>query len=76
MPTTFLDISEVLVTGASGYIGIHCVRQLLEQGYTVRGTVRDLNNHVKIEPLKKLEGAADRLELVVADLDKDEGWPQ
>lgn len=69
-------IPEVLVTGASGFIGIHCVHQLLKENYTVRGTVRDLNNHFKIEPLKQLEGAAERLELVEADLESDLGWPQ
>ena len=32
----------VLVTGASGFIGTHCVLQLLEQGYKVRGPLRNL----------------------------------
>lgn len=32
--------TTVLVTGASGFIGLHCVLQLLQQGYRVRGTVR------------------------------------
>ncbi|OZC09050.1 hypothetical protein X798_03981 [Onchocerca flexuosa] len=67
---------KVLVTGASGFIGIHCVQQLLKENYTVRGTIRDLNNHVKVEPLKQLEGAAERLELVEADLESDQGWSQ
>ncbi|KAK6113343.1 NAD dependent epimerase/dehydratase family protein [Brugia pahangi] len=67
---------RVLVTGASGFIGIHCVHQLLKENYTVRGTVRDLNNHFKIDPLKQLEGAAERLELVEADLENDQGWSQ
>jgi len=31
----------VAVTGASGYIGSHVVKNLIEAGYTVRGTVRD-----------------------------------
>lgn len=69
-------ISGVLVTGASGFVGIHCVKQLLKENYTVRGTVRDLNNHFKIDPLKQLEGAAERLELVEADLESDQGWSQ
>ncbi|GFZ45475.1 hypothetical protein JCM24511_03201 [Saitozyma sp. JCM 24511] len=33
--------SKILVTGASGYIAAHIVREYLEQGYDVRGTVRD-----------------------------------
>ena len=32
----------VLVTGASGYIAGHCVKELLKHGYPVRGTVRSL----------------------------------
>ncbi len=30
----------VLVTGASGFIAKHIVKQLLDGGYEVRGTVR------------------------------------
>ncbi|VDM25501.1 unnamed protein product [Toxocara canis] len=63
----------VLVTGASGFLGIHCVQQLLREGYTVRGTVRDVKNQVKIEPLRELEGG-DKVELVEADLEDDKGW--
>ncbi|KZT50819.1 NAD(P)-binding protein [Calocera cornea HHB12733] len=32
--------SKVLVTGANGYVALHIVNQLLEDGYAVRGTVR------------------------------------
>ncbi len=31
---------KILVTGASGFIAAWLVRNLLEKGYTVRGTVR------------------------------------
>ncbi|KHN74926.1 Dihydroflavonol-4-reductase [Toxocara canis] len=65
--------ARVLVTGASGFLGIHCVQQLLREGYTVRGTVRDVKNQVKIEPLRELEGG-DKVELVEADLEDDKGW--
>jgi len=32
----------VLVTGGSGFIGVHCILRLLEAGYRVRTTVRSL----------------------------------
>jgi nucleoside-diphosphate-sugar epimerase len=34
--------SWILVTGANGFVASHIVRQFLERGYKVRGTVRDL----------------------------------
>ena len=59
----------VLVTGASGFIATHIVRQLLEQGFKVRGTVRNLSNESKVAPLQKLYPQAKHpLELVQADL--------
>ena len=33
-------MEKVLVTGATGYIGLHCIDQLLKQGYAVNGSVR------------------------------------
>lgn len=35
--------SVVLVTGATGFVASHITRQLLERGYKVRGTVRDVS---------------------------------
>ena len=35
-------MSTVLVTGGSGFIGGFCILQLLEQGHTVRTTIRNL----------------------------------
>ncbi len=34
----------VVVTGAGSFIGSHIVEQLLGKGYTVRGTVRKIND--------------------------------
>ena len=39
----------VLVTGASGFIAIHCIIQLLEQGYQVRGTLRSLDREIFVD---------------------------
>jgi dihydroflavonol-4-reductase len=65
----------VLVTGASGYIAGHCVRELLEHGYRVRGTVRSLADSRKTEHLRRMATAlGGSLELVEADLSADRGW--
>eukprot|EP01095_Lingulamoeba_sp_RSL-Kostka_P001793 TRINITY_DN1258_c0_g3_i1.p1 TRINITY_DN1258_c0_g3~~TRINITY_DN1258_c0_g3_i1.p1 ORF type:complete len:337 (+),score=103.96 TRINITY_DN1258_c0_g3_i1:52-1062(+) len=44
----------VAVTGASGYIGSHIIKELIIQGYRVRGTVRDLSNEEKVNHLQDL----------------------
>lgn len=65
----------MLITGVSGYIASHVAKLLLEDGYQVKGTVRSLSNAAKIDPLKNLvPNAKHPLELVEADLTKDEGW--
>lgn len=32
----------VLLTGISGFIGLHIAKQLLDQGFHVRGSIRSL----------------------------------
>lgn len=66
---------KILVTGASGFIGTHTVIDLLNNGYEVRGTIRDLN---RATDLKKLFSAntkyLDNLELVEASLTETVCW--
>lgn len=63
----------VLVTGATGYVASWIVRYLLEDGYTVRGTVRDPEKTAGLEHLTALaEAHPGRLTLHRADL-LDEG---
>jgi dihydroflavonol-4-reductase len=33
-------MAKVLVTGGSGFVGVHCILQLLTAGHQVRTTVR------------------------------------
>ncbi|XP_021862311.1 phenylacetaldehyde reductase isoform X2 [Spinacia oleracea] len=58
----------VCVTGASGYIASWLVNLLLHRGYTVNATVRDLNDPKKVEHLRSLDGAKERLHLFPANL--------
>ncbi|KAK1429493.1 hypothetical protein QVD17_11702 [Tagetes erecta] len=61
----------VCVTGASGFVASNLVKLLLQQGYSVKASVRSPNNVAKTEHLLKLEGAKERLELFKADLLED-----
>lgn len=56
-PTKREAAFTVVVSGASGYIGTELVKQLLEKGYNVRGTVRSTSNTDKTQHLTKLAKA-------------------
>ncbi|XP_027090627.1 cinnamoyl-CoA reductase 2 [Coffea arabica] len=58
----------VCVTGGSGYIGSWLVRLLLDRGYTVHATVKDLKDEKETKHLEALEGAESRLRLFEIDL--------
>lgn len=69
-------MTQVLVTGGTGFIGSWCVLTLLEAGHTVRTTVRDLRREPALRSW--LHSAApfddDRLTVVRADLEHPDGW--
>ncbi len=67
-----ITVKPICVTGASGFIASYVVRELLEDGYSVRATVRGLTEGKKYEYLTSLSVASERLELVQAEL-LDEG---
>jgi nucleoside-diphosphate-sugar epimerase len=71
-------MSTVLVTGGSGFIGSHCLLQLLAAGHRVRTTVRSLKREGDVRVLLKEGGveAGDRLQFFAADLESDAGWPE
>ena len=71
------DKGTVLVTGGSGFIGGWCVIGLLQQGYAVRTTVRNLAREGGVRAaLAKAVDAQDRLSFYAADLMGDTGWDE
>lgn len=68
----------VLVTGGSGFVGAHCVLQLMVKGYRVRTTVRSLNKKNEVIEMLKNGGAqaAEDLSFIEADLSSDTNWDE
>ena len=63
--------SRVLVTGGSGFIGIHCIVKLLAAGYEVRATLRDSARETDVRAMLRTAGVdpVDRLSFAVAHLE-------
>ncbi len=67
----------VLVTGVSGFLGGHVALRMLESGYHVRGSIRNLNRADEVRATLARHGAdLDRLDIVALDLTRDEGWAE
>jgi dihydroflavonol-4-reductase len=70
-------MEKVLVTGATGYIGLHCIHQLLNQGYAVNGSVRSPERKDEIiNALKSNNTSTDHLNLYTFNLTEDDGWDE
>ena len=69
-------MSQVLVTGGSGFIAGHVIAQLLQQGNTVRSTIRSLRKENTVRTVLRDAGVIrdESLTFVEADLMKDAGW--
>ena len=68
-------MEKVLVTGATGFIGLHCVQQLLSQGYAVNGTLRSLDRESEVlGSLLSHNTSTEHLTLFEVDLNSDRGW--
>lgn len=65
-------MKTVLVTGASGFIAKHIVKELLDQGYEVRASTRSDKRRAEIDAL--FPDAA--IEHVTLDLNSDDGWAE
>ena len=71
-------MSVVLVTGGSGFIGSHCILQLLGAGHVVRTTVRHLKREAEVRALLHQGGAeaGEGLSFFATELENDAGWAE
>ena len=69
--------NKVLVTGGTGFVGMRIISRLLEQGYEVQTTIRDLSKADKVIKTMQDNGiSTERLMFVEADLSQDEHWDE
>ena len=70
----------VLVTGGSGFVGVHCIVALLRENYRVRTTLRSPKRTDEVREMIKVGGISEEkikgVEFAVADLTKDDGWTE
>lgn len=68
----------VLVTGGTGFVGVHCILQLLQKGYTVKTTLRSLNRKNEVIDMLKVGGLTsfENLSFIEADLTNDSNWTE
>jgi len=68
----------VLVTGGTGFLGGWCIASLLERGFDVRTTVRDLAREKAVRDAVAAAGIdpSSGLKVFAADLTSDAGWAE
>jgi dihydroflavonol-4-reductase len=79
-PSLMSDKPLVLVTGGTGFLGAWVIVHLFRQGYNVRTTVRSLSRadgiKDQLRQAKISEDQISSLQVVQADLLKDDGWSE
>jgi nucleoside-diphosphate-sugar epimerase len=62
----------------AGFVGSHCIDQLLRAGYRVRTTVRSLPREADVRAMLNVAGSPgqDEFTFVAADLSADAGWAE
>jgi len=68
----------VLVTGGTGFVGVHVILQLMQKGYKVKTTLRSLKRKEEVLDMLRHGGIADfkNLRFIEADLMKDDNWKE
>jgi nucleoside-diphosphate-sugar epimerase len=69
--------STILLTGITGFLAKHVMLALLEAGFNVRGTLRNISKAGDVHAVVEAAGYdVSRVTFAVADLTLDAGWPE
>ena len=71
-----INQEKVLVTGASGYIALHCILGLLNKGYKVKGSLRNMNREDEVRKSLGTNFKNENLEFCKLNLLNNEGWEE
>ena len=74
--TNKVILEKVLVTGASGFIAIHCIHELLRTGYKVKGSLRNMIREDEVRKSFQKDSENHKLEFCKLDLLNDAGWDE
>lgn len=66
-------MKTILLTGITGFIAKRIAKDLLDQGYHVRGSLRSMS---RADEVRAALGAPEQLDFVELDLGKDDGWTE
>ncbi len=70
-------MENVFVSGGSGFISLHLISKLIQEGYKVRTSLRSLDRKQEvIDAVEKEVSTEGMLEFCELDLLKDEGWDE
>ena len=67
---------KVLVTGATGSVALHCIAQLLKNGYEVVGTLRSKSREEEVKNGIEKVVSSKNLSFIETHLMTDDGWEQ
>ena len=67
---------KVLVTGASGFVALHCITELLKNGYQVVGTIRSKSREEEVKNGIEKVVSSKNLKFIETDLMNDAGWEE
>ena len=66
---------KVFVSGGAGYIALHCISKLIQKGFNVKVSLRDMNRQSEVlDAISKNINCNDKIEFCELDLLKDDGW--